>query len=207
MKLKEGPISEDQLIQNLVKAKQVMSKVSDGDYEKGNINEDALVDDNESYNVGQQLLQNEVEVAPDASTMQNLPTVTEEKIDNSNLPSAIKEAMKKHPIQQIKLDDSLNMDFVQKTKKIMEQEGVSTSRQSQRRTQPSNNVTINESNLTTMLTPIIENIIRKTLDDIVDSKLNQILTAHKTATINENLVLKVGESIFQGKITNVSKTK
>lgn len=209
MKLNEGPISENQLIENLVKAKQVMAKVSDGDYEKGNINEAALVDDSESYNVGDQLLQTETEAPLDQSTMSNLPPVNEERINNSNLPESIKEAMRKHPIQQIKLDDSLNMDFVERTKKIMEQEGVSTkTKTSQRRsTQPQNVSSINENTLTTIITPIIENIIRKTLDDIVDTKLNQILTAHKTATINENLVLKVGNSIFQGKITNVSKTK
>ena len=57
------------------------------------------------------------------------------------------------------------------------------------------------------LTPIIENIIRKTLDEIVDKKLNQILTAHQTASLNENLVLKVGDSIFSGKITGVKNVK
>ena len=50
---------------------------------------------------------------------------------------------------------------------------------------------------------MIENTVRK----VMDEKLNQILTASTTASINENLVLKVGESIFKGKITGVSKAK
>ncbi len=39
------------------------------------------------------------------------------------------------------------------------------------------------------------------------NKLNQILTAQQTMSINENLVLKVGDSIFKGKITGVNKSK
>jgi len=197
MKLKEGPITQEQLMQNLAKAKKVMNKVSTGGYDKGNITENT--DDPETYAAADRLLQSEIQVP------ENLPSVNEERINNSNLPDAIKQAMKTHPIQQIKLDETLDMSFVERTKKIMEQEGVST----RKPTQPRNTSSpaISESNLTAMLTPIIENIIRKTLDEIVDSKLNQILTAHQTATINENLVLKVGESIFQGKITKVSKVK
>ena len=53
------------------------------------------------------------------------------------------------------------------------------------------------------ITMLIENTVRKVLDE----KLNQILTAQQTATINENLVLKVGDSIFKGKITGVNKAK
>jgi hypothetical protein len=50
---------------------------------------------------------------------------------------------------------------------------------------------------------LIENTVRK----VMDEKLNQILTAQQTSTINENLVLKVGDSIFKGKITGVNKAK
>ena len=50
---------------------------------------------------------------------------------------------------------------------------------------------------------LIENTVRK----VMDEKLNQILTASTTSSINENLVLKVGDSIFKGKITGVNKAK
>jgi hypothetical protein len=50
---------------------------------------------------------------------------------------------------------------------------------------------------------LIENTVRK----VMDEKLNQILTAQQTQTISENLVLKVGDSIFKGKITGVNKSK
>jgi hypothetical protein len=50
---------------------------------------------------------------------------------------------------------------------------------------------------------IIENTVRK----VMDEKLTQILSAQQTQSINENLVLKVGDSIFKGKITGVNKAK
>jgi hypothetical protein len=42
---------------------------------------------------------------------------------------------------------------------------------------------------------------------VMDEKLNQILSAYQTTTLNETLVLKVGDSIFKGKITGVNSSK
>jgi hypothetical protein len=106
------------------------------------------------------------------------------------------------PIPQISLNDSLNLDFVKNTKKLMESEGVRINSNTSKSTQ--NN---NDGHLMKELTPLIENIVRKTVTEILDSKLNQILTAQQTLSINENLVLKVGDSIFKGKITGVNKSK
>ena len=118
----------------------------------------------------------------------------------SKLPDAIKRAMIDNPIPQINLTDSLDMNFVEKTKRLMESEGVSTKKQVNK--QP-NNSSYNNSDLV----PLIENIVRKTVTEILDAKLTQILTAQQTLSINENLVLKVGDSIFKGKITGVNKSK
>jgi hypothetical protein len=83
----------------------------------------------------------------------------------------------------------------------MEQEGVSpkqnSSRQSQQQYTQTNNVDMKA------IEVLIENTIRKVLDE----KLNQLLSAQQTSSINENLVLKVGDSIFKGKITGVNKAK
>ena len=134
------------------------------------------------------------------------------KINNSRLPENIKKAMIENPIPQISLSDSLDMNFVNGVKKLMAEEGVQSNKSLKQATKPQHKPTtiLTESSnvdLITTLTPIIENIIRKTLDDIVDKKLTQILTAQQTMSINENLVLKVGDSIFKGKITGVNKNK
>jgi hypothetical protein len=133
-----------------------------------------------------------------SSAKKPVGAVNPEKINSSKLPDAIKKAMIENPIPQISLNDTIDMDFVAKTKRLMEQDEPKQSKQVQQ---------INSKDLETRLTPIIENIIRKTLDEIVDKKLTQILTAYQTASINENLVLKVGNSIFHGKITNVKSSK
>lgn len=83
----------------------------------------------------------------------------------------------------------------------MESQGIPTKTSKTQSTQTSN------PDLIKQLTPIIENVVRKTVTEILDSKLNQILTAQQTLSINESLVLKVGDSIFKGKITGVNKSK
>lgn len=186
----KGIISENSLMEKLVKAKKVMNKVETGNFERGHVNETVLNSDPEEISMP----------TPKMSNQQ--PTVNVNKIMESKLPDAIKKAMIENPIPQITLKDSLDMNFVEKTKKLMEAEGVSSkSKSSQQRTSTGSNIDINQ------LTPIIENIVRKTVTEILDTKLNQILTAQQTLSINENLVLKVGDSIFKGKITGVNKSK
>ena len=106
--------------------------------------------------------------------------------------------MIENPIQQISLNDTLDMDFLKGAKRLMEQEGVGK-KQSQQKQVVQYNSNIDMGAIATL----IENTVRK----VMDEKLNQILTASTTSSINENLVLKVGDSIFKGKITGVNKAK
>ncbi len=185
----KGVISESGLMQRLVQAKKVMNKVDGGNYERGHVNETMLRSTPEELNI------------PEMSTPQQKPAqYTSNKVMESKLPEAIKRAMIENPIPQISLSDSLDMDFVKNTKKLMEAEGVATKPKqtpSQRATSQPSNIDMNE------IAIIIENTVRKVLDE----KLNQILTAQQTLSINENLVLKVGDSVFKGKITGVNKSK
>jgi len=114
--------------------------------------------------------------------------------------------MIKNPIptmEQISLSDGLDMSFVEGAKKLMEREGLTKKQPIQQ--QPVIKQQITESN--TDLKSLIRETIKDTLEEIVDRKLDLILSASKTASINENLVLKVGDSIFKGKITGVNKAK
>jgi hypothetical protein len=186
-----GVLSQNDLMQRLVQAKKVLNKVENGDYERGNVNEDILRTNPED-------LMSTENSAPIRQPQQ--PNF--QKIQESKLPEAIKRAMIENPIPQISLSDSLDLNFVEKTKKLMENEGVSTKKSS-----PQKGSSVDSSDLVKQLTPIIENIVRKTVVEILDNKLNQILTAQQTMSINENLVLKVGDSVFKGKITGVNKSK
>jgi hypothetical protein len=191
MSQQKGTISPTDLMSRLVQAKKVMNKVETGNFEHGHINEQILRSDPEEIIN----LQN-TQPAPKAINKD----VSIDRINNSKLPDVIKKAMIENPIPQITLNDNLNMDFIQGAKKLMEREGLSkkpTQKQSSTQYQSVPGIDMNS------LSTLIENTIRKVLDE----KLNQILTAQQTATINENLVLKVGDSIFKGKITGVNKAK
>ena len=186
----KGSISENDLMMKLVNAKKVMNKVDGGNFERGHINEAAL------FSNPEELMQSESPVMP---SKRPVGTPSVDKINNSKLPDAIKKAMIENPIPQISLTDTLDMDFVKGAKRLMEQEGVSSKKTTSPSKSPSpvSNIDMNS------IAVLIENTVRKVLDE----KLNQILTAQQTASINENLVLKVGDSIFKGKITGVNKAK
>jgi len=190
----QGSISESDLMRKLVNAKKVMNKVDGGNYERGHVNEAMLRSDPSELMENQQPQQSSV-------TRSVSGPVNVDRIQNSKLPDVIKKAMIDHPIEQmpsISLNETLDMDFVKGAKRLMEQEGVSSKKsQPQQRQSVSSNIDMNS------IAILIENTVRK----VMDEKLNQILTAQQTQTINENLVLKVGDSIFKGKITGVNKSK
>jgi len=188
-----GSISQNDLMKKLVQAKKVMNKVDGGDYQRGQVNESMLLSSPED-------VMNNTEYQSNPTRPMGAPSI--DRIKNSKLPDAVKKAMIESPIQQmnqISLNDTLDMDFIKGAKRLMEQEGVATRPSAQPKQTIVNNSNIDMS----AIAVLIENTIRKVLDE----KLNQILTAQTTSTINENLVLKVGDSIFRGKITGVNKAK
>ena len=189
----QGAISQNDLMKKLVQAKKVMNKVDGGNYERGHVNESMLLSDPSELMESQ--IPQQVNTRPVGGNM-NI-----DKIQNSKLPDAIKKAMIDHPIEQmqsISLNETLDMDFVKGAKRLMEQEGVSSKKsQPQQRQSSGGNIDMNA------IAILIENTVRK----VMDEKLNQILSASTTSSINENLVLKVGDSIFKGKITGVNKAK
>ena len=180
----KGVISQNDLMHKLVQAKKVMNKVDGGNYQKGHVNEQILRSNPEDV------------LATMEQPIKSPQPVNGDRIQNSKLPDAIKKAMMENPIPQISLNDTLDMDFVKGAKRLMEQEGVS-SKPTPKPQQISSNIDMNA------IAIMIENTVRK----VMDEKLNQILTAQTTSSINENLVLKVGDSIFKGKITGVNKAK
>jgi hypothetical protein len=186
--LNSGPISPADLMQKLARASKVMQKVDSGNYQKGNINEDQLVYSDEP--------QFQMESVPE--------TVNVGRIQNSKLPDHIKKAMIDNPIQQmpqVSLNETLDMSILKGAKRLIDEEHKYSPNKTKApiKNTPVNYQSIDMSNIAM----IIENTVRKVLDE----KLNQLLTAQQTTSINETLVLKVGDSIFKGKITGVNKSK
>jgi len=221
--MSKGVVSENDLMSRLVQAKKVMNKVDNGDYQTGFVDTEILREDPEKVlqNMGgiDSFQQPMVESTPAKIQMPQTPTV--DRIKNSKLPDAIKKAMIDNPIPipQISLNENIDMNIINGAKRLMEKEGLIGKKPTpqptpQPRQQPQPRTIMTESvqpstsvtgvDLTTM-TVLIENIIRKVLDE----KLTQILNVNsqQTTSINENLVLKVGDSVFKGKITGVNKSK
>ena len=197
--LNAGPISANDLMAKLAKASKVMQKVQGGDFSRGNVNESMLSD---GYDNSGEYAQQSFQQPQSQQNNYSTPDFDVSKIQNSKLPDAIKKAMMENPISQISLGETLDMDFVKGAKRLIEQENrANNPSKSNQQSKPVQNVGGNiDMNAISVL---IENTIRK----VMDEKLNQILTASQTSTINENLVLKVGDSIFKGKITGVNKSK
>lgn len=201
--LKQGPISSNELMANLARAKKVMNKVSDGNYTTGNIDESKLIDDTpqlEEYNPN--------EYNQSAHLDENLRN----RVEKSKLPDSIKRAMIEHPmdVPNISLTENLSMDFVKGVKKLMDKDDLkkpSNTNINENRNRTNSGGNINTSELITILTPIIENIISKTIDKVLEKRLNEIKSNEKLTTINENVAIQVGESIFQGKITKIRSFK
>lgn len=197
--LNAGPISANDLMAKLAKASKVMQKVEGGDFSRGNVNEAMLSD---GYDDGAEYTQQQFSQPQLQQNQYSTPDFDVSKIQNSKLPDAIKKAMMENPISQISLGETLDMDFVKGAKRLIEQENrANNPTKPKQQSKPVQNVGGNiDMNAIAIL---IENTVRK----VMDEKLNQILTAQTTSTINENLVLKVGDSIFKGKITGVNKSK
>jgi len=196
-----GVINENDLMRKLVNAKKVMNVVDGGTFTKGNIDPSALLESPEV------LMSNQNPSKPKSVSS---PIVNEDKIRNSKLPESIKEAMIKNPIptmDNISLSDGLDLKFVEGAKKLMEREGLSTKKTPLSNQQPVGTITQPNTSLNEEIKSLIKETIKDTLEEIVDRKLTLLLTAQQTASINENLVLKVGDSIFKGKITGVNKSK
>lgn len=206
MEEKKGTISENDLMMKLAGAKKVMTAVDTGQF-KGNGDMPMNVNIPDEFNQTQHI--NEEQQAPkNINKPVNGYPMNKERIRNSKLPDAIKEAMIKNPIEQPSMSslDNLDMKIFEGAKRLMNEENIPSKYNNQpgmkkQSVQTSQNT--NNGDLTSTLAPLIENIVRKVLDE----KLTQILAAHDTGTINENLAIKVGDSIFHGKITKVKNSK
>ena len=92
--LNTGPISSNDLMQKLAQAKKIMNKVDTGNFERGHVNEDILINDPEEY-----IHTNNM---PPLSETRNVSVpASVSKIQNSRLPDNIKKAMIENPIEQV----------------------------------------------------------------------------------------------------------
>ena len=161
---------------------------------------------------------------PSPPNMSPHSNLTEESIRQSNLPSAIKEAMINHPIPDINTGADLNPDFIDRVSKKMNSDDFSiqgmrntanSTIQAQQTQQPlreskpqvkkspipSPTITMDSSDLKNE----IKTLISESLDELIENKVNKMLMESKN--VKESIHFRVGNKIFTGKISKVKTLK
>ena len=146
-------------------------------------------------------------------------SLTEESINNSRLPDAIKEAMISHPIPDIQSQSNLNPDFIDRVSKKMNDtdytlQGMRNTanptlqeplRETQRKVKkspiPSPNATVDSNDLKNE----IKTLISESLDELIENKVNKMLMT--STNIKETIHFRVGNKLFTGKISKVKTIK
>ena len=103
----------------------------------------------------------------------------QEKHEKSNLPTEIKLAMAK--TQPKPVEES----FFKKTKQLMESENLLK--------KPTKPQSVSTKEIVETLKPILRQII----DEALDKKLEGYFKNQKTNSLNENIMIKVGNSVFK----------
>lgn len=175
----KGPISENDLMHKLVIAKKIMNKVDSGNFERNTNNYDTPV------------IEEDYDVQYDQTEHLSPNVINEEKIASSKLPQAIKDLMLNNPIVQPSVNVNKTSMF-DGARKLMEREGLTN--KPKKHLNESHSVQTDYKKMSKM----IEEIVRR----VFDEKLNELKEINQL-NINENLAIKVGDSIFSGKITKV----
>tara|TARA_R110000868_G_scaffold84_1_gene826 strand:+ start:8924 stop:9502 length:579 start_codon:yes stop_codon:yes gene_type:complete len=122
---------------------------------------------------------------------------TEDRIMKSNLPDEIKQLMIEHPIQQstmgVNSNVNLSSDLIERASRLM-----NTDQSSKKQTR----TTVNESSMSNIPTEDIRSIVRETVESVL--RENGLITESETKS-NEVFKFRVGQHIFEGRVTNIKK--
>jgi hypothetical protein len=147
-----------------------------------------------NYNLPQEYLSE----APTQKTNTEMPTA--DRIANSKLPDEIKRLMMEHPIQQPNSPGNssvLSNDLVERASRLMNTDAsgkqLGVKKQVVKESvQPTNSLSADQ----------IRNIVKETMEDVL--KENGLLV-ESTKRSNEVFKFKVGQHIFEGKLTKIRK--
>lgn len=196
--------SEAELLQKLMISKKIMEKHDDigrGQARDINMGNSApMVESYEApaarYNLPQEFMQ---EQQITRQTNSNVPM--EDRIASSKLPDEIKRLMMEHPIQQptmgVNSGAVLSDDLVEKASRLMNSnvkgEPIRESK-STKQSQPKQSIGIGADE--------IRDIIRETVEEVLHE--NGLLIESETRS-NDVFKFRVGQHLFEGKVTKVKK--
>ena len=187
--------SEQDLINKLMISKKIMEKTDQIGRNQSRPSA-PIVEDFQPVNATYNLPQEFLEESTQKTYKNEVPT--EDRIMKSRLPEEIKQLMIEHPIQKstmgVNTGIGLSDDLVERASRLMNKEQGSNS-------QTKN--TINETNITSNIpTDNIRNIIRETIEDVL--RENGLISESEKKS-NEVFKFRVGQHIFEGRVTSVKK--
>ena len=206
----------NQLQNNLMAAKKVMNKVENSNQSELSSNARTRSAMSSPQLTAQPLPKvNESQLYQQTTTPK--ASINVDKINNSNLPDAIKRAMIENPIPDVSQFGApqLNEDFINKVSEKMQKDefsikGMRSTSNSSVKSEtrpvgppPPQGVQTEEISLD--LQSSLKKLINTSVRKVVKEELNKILGA--STSLNENLQLKVGKKLFYGKINKVRTLK
>jgi hypothetical protein len=198
--------SEQELFQKLAMSKKIMDRhneIGRGQAKPSIDHSSPILEDyqpiNASYNLPDDLLMEQNNVP---KTSQSGPP-TKDRILNSKLPDEIKQLMIEHPIDQPKMGASsgsvLSDELVERASRLMNvnAKGDVIKESTKRSTQQ-------QSNLPNFSKTQFKDLIRETLEEVLNE--NGLLVESETKS-NEVFKFRLGDHIFEGKLTKVKKVQ
>ena len=201
--------SEQDLLQRLVLSKKIMERhdhMGRGGVQSTNPSS-PMVEDYQpvaaSYNIPQEFMQEQRIQKPVSSEIPQ-----HDRIANSKLPDEIKKLMMEHPIQQPNMGVStgsvLSNDLVEKASRLMNTKAngdlINPNRSVQQAPQQVQEQT--SKSVSGVSPKIIKQIVKETVEDVL--RENGLLTESETKS-NEVFKFRVGDHIFEGKVTKIKK--
>jgi hypothetical protein len=198
--------NEDDLIQKLMVSKKIMERHNEmGRGTSRNVDFEApQVETYDAprakYNLPQDVL-NESEFQSTSTVVPNTQPMTKDRIMSSKLPDDIKQLMMEHPISQptnsLNGGSTISSEIAEKAARLMNvnPKGEQLPRTEQRRP-------VNETVSHGISSDDIKSIVRETVEDVL--KENGLLV-ESTKKSNDVFKFRVGQHIFEGKVTKVRK--
>jgi hypothetical protein len=192
--------SEQELLQKLAISKKIMEKHNQiGRGNNGGMNNmsNPIVEDyqpiNATYNLPQEYLEEQKPSTINALQGQH----SQDRILNSRLPDEIKRLMIEHPIEQPNMGTSsgavLSNSLIEKASRLMNvKEKTINENKPQKQVLSPSSLSENE----------IKNIVRETLEEVLSE--NGLLVESESNS-NEIFKFRVGDRIFEGRLTKIKK--
>lgn len=189
------------LMQRLAISKKIMDKHNE--VQRGQNNEMSIVNENKNatYNIPQDIIERQEQNTKIKETI-STKSITNDAVLKSKLPDEIKRLMIENPIVQPQLNGpTLSNEIVEGATRLMNMGK-----------QQKNDLNIDESfNTDTFnhsLKQMIRDVVRDTVRDVVKEELTKAgLISESTQKTNEDLSLRVGKHIFEGKVTKIKKVR